>query len=366
MGDLNDRMIADLIDAVRQVLRKEASERLRDVYLIGDIEKDTARAAIERLRELANENTRPITLYINSAGGNVTDGLALHDAIRHIVSRGIEVTIIVQGMAYSMGSIVLQAATEGRRLAFPHSWIMIHEPAKWAGWQSTTAAAQHLERLKQMQDQIYNILSSRSGKPLRQIIKDTKRTDFYLDAQKALEYGLIDAIVAGELPEPKPSQFPVLIFGAVLCVIVGLAAFFLVRGMVRKQAGSWRDSMQQKVHARQVGESTAPEPAQAQTTPAQPQPKVVAPTPAPARPPAAAPNPAIAAGAAQPAVLMGTNGFPVLKVQGIFFRAKNPAAVINTKTVFIGDQVANAKVVAITPDSVTVEFNGNRKVLTLY
>jgi ATP-dependent Clp protease protease subunit len=106
-------------------------------------------------------------------------------------------------MAYSMGSIVLQAASEGRRFAFPHSWIMIHEPAKWAGWQSTTAAAQHLERLKQMQDQIYKILSSRSGKPLRQIIKDTKRTDFYLDAQKALDYGLIDAVVAGELPEPK-------------------------------------------------------------------------------------------------------------------------------------------------------------------
>ena len=103
-----------------------------------------------------------------------------------------------------MGSVVLQAASAGKRLAFPHSWIMIHEPAKWAGWQSTTAAAQHLERLKQMQDQIYRILSSRSGKPLRQIIKDTKRTDFYLDAKKALDYGLIDGIVAGELPEPKP------------------------------------------------------------------------------------------------------------------------------------------------------------------
>jgi len=205
MGELNDRLVAELIDAVRQTLRKDAGERLRDVYLIGDIEKDTARACIERLRELANESNRPISLYINSAGGNVTDGLAIHDAIRHIVSRGIEVTVVVQGMAYSMGSVVLQAASEGRRLAFPHSWIMIHEPAKWAGWQSTTAAAQHLERLKQMQDQIYNILSSRSGKPLRQIIKDTKRTDFYLDAQKAKEYGLIDAVVAGELPEPKPA-----------------------------------------------------------------------------------------------------------------------------------------------------------------
>jgi ATP-dependent Clp protease protease subunit len=102
-------------------------------------------------------------------------------------------------MAYSMGSIVLQAASPGRRLAFPHSWIMIHEPAKWAGWQSTTAAAQHLDRLKQMQSQIYRILSERSGKPLRQIIRDTKRTDLYLDAAKAKEYGLIDEVLGPAL-----------------------------------------------------------------------------------------------------------------------------------------------------------------------
>jgi ATP-dependent Clp protease protease subunit len=206
MSELNDRLIAELVDAVRAQLKKDQADRLRDIYLIGDIEKDTARNCIERLRELASESTRPITIYINSAGGNVTDGLAIHDAIRQMVSRGIEVVVCVQGMAYSMGSIVLQAASDGRRLAFPHSWIMIHEPAKWAGWQSTTAAAQHLERLKQMQDQIYRILSSRSGKPLRQIIKDTKRTDFYLDAQRALDYGLVDAIVAGELPEPKAAE----------------------------------------------------------------------------------------------------------------------------------------------------------------
>jgi ATP-dependent Clp protease protease subunit len=204
MAELNDRLIAELTEAVRAQLRREQNERQRDVYLIGDIEKDTARICIERLRELSNDNTRPINLYINSAGGNVTDGLAIHDVVRHIISRGIDVSVIVQGMAYSMGSIVLQAASEGKRLTYPHSWIMIHEPAKWAGWQSTTAAAQHLERLKQMQDQIYKILSSRSGKPLRQIIRDTKRTDFYLDAQSALDYGLVDGIVAGELPEPKP------------------------------------------------------------------------------------------------------------------------------------------------------------------
>jgi len=200
MSDISDRLLNDLVDAVKETIRKEQSDRLRDVYLIGDIDKDSARGVIERLRELANDSKRPITLYINSAGGNVTDGLAIHDAVRFLVSRGIEITIIVQGMAYSMGSVVLQAASSGRRFAFPHSWIMIHEPAKWAGWQSTTAAAQHLDRLKQMQSQIYRILADRSGKPLRQIIRDTKRTDFYLDAAKAKEYGLIDDVLGEVAP----------------------------------------------------------------------------------------------------------------------------------------------------------------------
>ncbi|HXW08693.1 MAG TPA: ATP-dependent Clp protease proteolytic subunit [Vicinamibacterales bacterium] len=195
MSDIPDRAVTDLVEAVKEILKKEDADRLRDVYLIGDIEKDSARQVIERMRELANSGRRPITLYINSAGGNVTDGLALHDAIRHLVISGVEMTIVVQGMAYSMGSIVLQAASPGRRLAFPHSWIMIHEPAKWAGWQSTTAAAQHLDRLKQMQSQIYRILAERSGKPLKQIIRDTKRTDLYLDAARAKDYGLIDEVL---------------------------------------------------------------------------------------------------------------------------------------------------------------------------
>jgi ATP-dependent Clp protease, protease subunit len=195
MGELNDRLLHELVEAVKGLVRREESDRLRDVYLIGDIEKDLAKSVIERLRELANDSRRPITLYINSAGGNVTDGLAIHDAIRHLITTGVEVTTVVQGMAYSMGSVVLQAASPGRRLAFPHSWIMIHEPAKWAGWQSTTAAAQHLDRLRQMQNQIYRILADRSGKPLRQIIRDTKRTDFYLDAARALGYGLIDGVL---------------------------------------------------------------------------------------------------------------------------------------------------------------------------
>jgi ATP-dependent Clp protease protease subunit len=204
MSEINDRLLNELVEAVKQMVRKEQADQLRDVYIIGDIEKDTARSTIERLRELANDSRKPITIYINSAGGNVTDGLAIHDSIRYLISKGVDITIVVQGMAYSMGSVVLQAASPGRRLSFPHSWIMIHEPAKWAGWQSTTAAAQHLDRLKQMQSQIYRILAERSGKPLRQIIRDTKRTDFYLDAFRAHEYGLIDDVLGpaeSEMPE---------------------------------------------------------------------------------------------------------------------------------------------------------------------
>ena len=88
MGEFSDRLVGELIDAVKAALRKEQSERLRDVYLIGDIEKDTARTAIERIRELASESRAPITLYLNTAGGNVTDGLALHDAVQQIVADG--------------------------------------------------------------------------------------------------------------------------------------------------------------------------------------------------------------------------------------------------------------------------------------
>src|SRR5512133_2864920 len=83
-GELTDRLINELIESVKQVLRREAAQRLRDIYLIGDIDKDTARATIEKLRELAGESSKAITLYINSAGGNVTDGLAIHDAIRQM------------------------------------------------------------------------------------------------------------------------------------------------------------------------------------------------------------------------------------------------------------------------------------------
>ena len=195
--DLNDRLVSELIDAVKGVLRKETSDRLRDIYLIGDIEKDTARSVIERLRELANDNTRPITLYINSAGGNVTDGLAIHDAIREIVGRGIEVTIVVQGMAYSMGSVVLQAASD-RAPALATAFLDHDSRAGEVGRLAVDVSGRAASRSPEA-DAGADLPDpgDASGKPLQKIIRDTKRTDFYLDAKKALDYGLIDGIVEG-------------------------------------------------------------------------------------------------------------------------------------------------------------------------
>ena len=86
MSDISDRLLNELVDAVKDILRKEQSDRLRDIYLVGDIDKDSARTVIERLRELTNDSRKPITIYMNTAGGNVTDGLAIHDTVRHLVT----------------------------------------------------------------------------------------------------------------------------------------------------------------------------------------------------------------------------------------------------------------------------------------
>ena len=204
MTDISDRLLNELVDAVKDIVRKEQSDRLRDIYLIGDIEKDSARVG-HRAAARAGQRQPQAHHASTSTAPAATSPTGSPSTTRSATSsrRASRSRSIVQGMAYSMGSVVLQAASPGRRLAFPHSWIMIHEPAKWAGWQSTTAAAQHLDRLKQMQSQIYRILAERSGKPLRQIIRDTKRTDFYLDAAKAKEYGLIDEVLGPAEAVPR-------------------------------------------------------------------------------------------------------------------------------------------------------------------
>jgi len=169
-------------------------------------------------------------------------------------------------------------------------------------------------------------------------------------------------------PAPKPpSQIPIIIFPILLFFILAFAAYFLVRGGLDRE----RKSGLQAIRARQkavVQEETEvePTPAVVATQPVEPNPVVKTPEvpPAPVVSHTAPPpvTPAPTATVANPPVAV--NG--PLKVQGIFYTAKNPAAVINSKMVHVGDQVGDAKVIAIDKDSVTLESDGRKKVLTLF
>ena len=141
------------------------------------------------------ENSNPgkdITFYINSPGGSITAGMAIFDTMQLISS---PITVVVTGMAASMGSILLCGATKGQRFLYPQSRVLIHHPLITGRMQATAVdiniQAQEMEKLR---EELNGILARTSGQPLAKIQKDTDR-DFYLNAQEAIEYGLADEIV---------------------------------------------------------------------------------------------------------------------------------------------------------------------------
>ena len=139
------------------------------------------------LAELGNED---ITMYINSPGGSVTDGLAIYDTMQYIKC---DVSTICIGMAASMGSFLLAAGTKGKRLALPNSEIMIHQPSGGAKGQASDIiiSAEHIKRTR---ERLNRILSERTGRALEVIAKDTDRDNF-MTAGEALNYGIIDKVI---------------------------------------------------------------------------------------------------------------------------------------------------------------------------
>jgi len=165
----------------------------RKIFLWGAVTDATAKDITEKLLYL--ETTEPgkdITFYINSPGGSITAGMAIFDTMKLISS---PITVVVTGMAASMGSILLCGAAKGRRLLYPHSRVLIHQPlisGRMIGPASDiNIQAKEMEKLR---EELNKILAQSSGQPLEQINKDTDR-DFYLNAKEAIEYGLADRIV---------------------------------------------------------------------------------------------------------------------------------------------------------------------------
>jgi ATP-dependent Clp protease protease subunit len=165
----------------------------RKVFLWGEVNEESAKDLVEKFLYLDSINPgEPITFYIDTPGGIVTSGMAIYDTIKLISS---SVTVIVTGMAASMGSILLSAADKGNRYLFPNAHVLIHQPLT-SGQMVAPAVdiniwAQEMERTREKMNEI---LSEASGQSLEKIIQDTDR-NFTLNATEAIEYGLADKII---------------------------------------------------------------------------------------------------------------------------------------------------------------------------
>ena len=165
--------------------------RERIIFLTEEVDDGIANAIVAYLLYLdSDDQTKPIYLYINSHGGSVTAGLAIYDTMQHIKS---EVVTICVGLAASMGSFLLAAGTKGKRMALPHSRIMIHQPSGGTRGQASDIAIEAREILR-LRHQLNQIYVDNTGQSLEKIEKDMNR-DFFMSAQEAKEYGLIDRVI---------------------------------------------------------------------------------------------------------------------------------------------------------------------------
>ena len=165
----------------------------RKLFLWGEVSDKSAKDITEKLLYLEwTDPGKDITFYINTPGGSITAGMAIYDTIQLITS---PVSVVVTGMAASMGSILLSSAPKGKRFLYPHSRVMIHQPLI-SGRMVAPAVDINIqaEEMEKLRHELNQILADASGQPLDKVEKDTDR-DFYLNAEEAIEYGLADSIV---------------------------------------------------------------------------------------------------------------------------------------------------------------------------
>ena len=164
-------------------------QEYRDIYISEPITDELSIRVITQLKYL-DQSEGDIHLYINSPGGSVTAGMAIYDAIRCCRN---DVATICMGMAASMGAFLLAAGTKGKRMATPCSDIMIHQPLGGAQGQASDIelVARHIVSVKRS---LNTILSERTGRSIEEIARDCDR-DYYLSAEEAIDYGLIDSFL---------------------------------------------------------------------------------------------------------------------------------------------------------------------------
>jgi ATP-dependent Clp protease, proteolytic subunit ClpP len=198
-------MRSDNMSLVPMVIEQtNRGERSFDIYsrllndriiMLGDIVNDeTASLIVAQMIFLESQDPdKDIFFYINSPGGSISSGFAIYDTMQYIKC---DVSTICIGMAASMGSFLLTAGTKGKRFALPNSEILIHQPLVSGGIQGqATDIKIHTDWLLRTKDKINRIYSERTGQPLEKIQKDVER-DFFMTAEEAKSYGIIDKILA--------------------------------------------------------------------------------------------------------------------------------------------------------------------------
>lgn len=162
----------------------------RIILLSGEINDNTSNMIVAELLYLDSLSNDDISIYINSPGGSITSGMAIYDTMNFIKS---DVSTICMGMAASMGAFLLSCGKKGKRYALPNSEIMIHQPLGGAEGQATEIKIA-AERILKSRKKINEILASNCNQKIERIEKDTER-DHFMDADEALEYGLVDKII---------------------------------------------------------------------------------------------------------------------------------------------------------------------------
>lgn len=169
----------------------------RIIFIGTAIDDNVANLIIAQMLFLQSEDAKKdINIYVNSPGGSVTAGLAIYDTMQFVQP---DVCTYCLGQAASMGSLLLSAGTKGKRFALPFSRIMIHQP--WGGTQGTASDISiQAQEILRMKEELNKLLAKHSGQPLEKVQKDSDR-DFYMSAQEAKDYGLVDEVIVTMKPK---------------------------------------------------------------------------------------------------------------------------------------------------------------------
>lgn len=174
----------------------------RIVFVGMPIDDDIANLIIAQLLFLDGEDSgKEISLYINSPGGIVSSGMAIYDTMQYVKS---PITTICVGQAASMAAVLLAAGTKGKRYALPNSRILIHQPMGGVQGQATDIDI-HAKEILKLRERLNKILSKHTGQSLKKIEKDTDR-DYYMTAEEAKEYGIIDEIIETRKDKAKEEK----------------------------------------------------------------------------------------------------------------------------------------------------------------